>query len=396
MIDDAVVPSNDRVISYHTMQKLTPGYEFVYESQVMDRALLIAQSREGFVEPNPCVGAVIVDPQLRFIAEGCHERYGGPHAEVMALRQAGDAARGAWLFVTLEPCNHHGKTPPCTEAVIQSGVSRVFISVADPANHGFGPGVEKLLSAGIDVQLGLKREEGETLLAPFTTFMTKSRPYVHAKWAMTLDGKVATSTGHSKWITNETSRAQVHALRGRMDAILTGIGTVLADDPLLTARPAGARVPLRVVLDSQLRIPLDCQLVRTAKDTPVLLFTTAQADEDKCRRLSGLGVEVIQLNSAASSIRCHLEDVLSELKNRQVTNLLLEAGSGILGAFHDARLIDEVHCFIAPKLVGGASAISPIGGQGQPEIPAVPSLTGWRLKFLDGDIYLRSTVSKLK
>lgn len=365
----------------------------------MQRALDLARTGQGRVEPNPCVGAVIVDEQLQLLGEGCHEQYGGPHAEVMALQDAGPAARGATLFVTLEPCNHHGRTPPCTQAIIAAGIHRAVVAVRDPARHGTESGIEVLRAAGLDVTVGICAPQAESLIAPFTTLMTRGRPYIHAKWAMTLDGKLATYTGHSKWISNAASRERVHALRGHMDGILTGIGTVLADNPLLTARPAGPRVATRIVLDSHARLPLDSQLVQSATAAPVLLVTTAQADPARCQAIAHAGVEVLICERAAEApaktFTCDLWGLLQELRQRGFTNLLLEAGSHVLGAFHDMKLIDEVHCFIAPKLSGGATAPSPLGGIGLEQIPEHSTFIETQITLLDGDIYFNGRVRPL-
>src|SRR5438876_10929485 len=219
----------------------------------MRRALELAEGGRGYVEPNPLVGAVLVrDHQL--VGEGWHQRYGEAHAEVHALAAAGPAARGATLYVTLEPCCHIGKTPPCTEAVMRAGIERVVAAMVDPFPQVAGRGAALLRDAGILVEMGLGEAEARRINAPYLKLLATGRPYVHAKWAMTLDGKIATRTGDSKWISNEASRRIVHTLRGRMDAIIVGIGTVLADDPLLTARPAGQRTAVRVVLDSQGRM----------------------------------------------------------------------------------------------------------------------------------------------
>src|SRR4051794_5088755 len=206
----------------------------------MRRALDLAERGRGFVEPNPVVGAVVVrDGSL--VGEGWHERYGEAHAEVNALSAAGEAARGATLYVTLEPCCHHGKTPPCTDTVLRAGVRRVVAAMLDPFPRVAGGGFAVLLAAGVDVAVGVCEAEARRLNAPYLTLLTHGRPHVHAKWAMTLDGKIATRTGQSQWISNEASRRRVHELRGRMDAVVVGIGTVLADDPMLTARPPGPR-----------------------------------------------------------------------------------------------------------------------------------------------------------
>lgn len=387
--------------------------QFPDEQAVMQRAIELAVRGIGQVEPNPAVGAVIVDETLTLLGEGWHARYGGPHAEVAALDAAGAAARGATLFVTLEPCAHHGKTPPCADAVIAAGLKRVVISTPDPAPHTAGQGIERLRGAGIDVEAGICAEQGRELIAPFAKLMTTGIPYVHAKWAMTLDGKIATRTGNSMWISNEASRARVHELRSRMDGILVGIGTVLADDPLLTARPQGVsagRIPARIILDRRGELPLHSRLVRTVDEAPIVAVTGPEAASDRCTALSEAGVEVLTVSALSATSTGDTEGtadrgaaspppteagpvtLLEELGRRGMTNLLVEGGSRVLGAFWDGGLIDEVHCFIASKLVGGTAALSPIGGHGRAEIPALPSLLHPQIELLDGDVYLHGRV----
>ncbi len=232
---------------------------------VMARALELAARGIGSVEPNPPVGAVLVDDEGNLIAEGWHQRFGGLHAEIEAIAQAEDRTRGATLFVSLEPCCHQGKTGPCTEAIARAGIRKVVVALRDPFPQVDGKGIERLLSLGIEVEVGLLAQEAAHLAAPFLKLVTAARPWVHAKWAMSLDGKIATHSGDSRWISNDASRAIVHRLRGRMDAIVVGAGTALCDDPLLAARPPGPRVATRIVVDSQARLPITSQLVLTAR-----------------------------------------------------------------------------------------------------------------------------------
>lgn len=366
---------------------------FANSEAVMRRALELAAQGAGFVEPNPMVGAVVVDDELRLLGEGFHQRFGGPHAEVHALRQAGERARGATLYVTLEPCCHQGKTPPCTAAVLAAGIKRVHVAALDPFPAVAGQGVAQLRAAGVTVDVGLLEAEAIHLTAPFRTLIQLQRPFVTAKWAMSLDGKLAARTGISKWISGTESRAIVHQMRGRMDGILVGIGTVLADDPLLTARPAGPRMPVRIVLDSQSRLPLDSQLVRTARESAVLLFVTAAAPTDRMSRLQAAGVEVVTVPGDEQG-HSDVTACLLELGRRRLTNLLVEGGSSVLGTFFDRQLIDEVRVFIAPRLIGGAAAASPLGGAGlaTPELAA--SLTSLQVMQIEGDVYIRGRVPR--
>ncbi|HXG10124.1 MAG TPA: bifunctional diaminohydroxyphosphoribosylaminopyrimidine deaminase/5-amino-6-(5-phosphoribosylamino)uracil reductase RibD [Gemmataceae bacterium] len=355
------------------------------DEQWMKRALELAERGRGHVEPNPLVGAVVVRGD-QVVGEGWHRRYGEAHAEVNALAAAGEAARGATLYVTLEPCCHHGKTPPCTDAVIRAGIRRVVAALADPFPQVAGRGAELLRAAGIEVEFGPGEAEARRLNAPYLKLLATGQPYVHAKWAMTLDGKIATRTGDSKWISSEAARRRVHELRGRMDAIIVGIGTVLADDPLLTARPPGPRTPVRIVLDSRGRLPADSQLARTARQTPTLVVTAEGASASHVEALQALGCEVIGL--PVLDERPAVAAVLGELGRRRMTNVLVEGGSAVLGSFLDAGAIDEVHVFIAPRLAGGAGARTPIGGRGVDRIADALALGGWHVEQLAGDVLL--------
>ena len=361
--------------------------QFASSDAVMERALELARRGLGAVEPNPAVGAVIVDDDLRCLGEGWHQRFGGPHAEVHALAAAGASARGATLYVTLEPCCHFGKTPPCSQAVIAAGIRRVVVAMADPAAHVGGRGIAELKAAGVEVSVGLCEAAARRLTAPFVCGQLYQRPWVHLKWAMTLDGKLSTRTGHSQWITSAESRAVVHQLRGRMDAVIVGLGTALADDPLLTARPVGPRTALRIVLDSQARLPLTSHLVQTARETPVLVATTRAISEPICQSLLSAGVEVLTL-PAESSGRTDVRTLISELGRRRLTNVLVEGGSAVHGAFHDADLMDEVHAFIAPKITGGRQSPSPMGGTGLAEIPPGATLIDPVTRTLGPDLYV--------
>jgi diaminohydroxyphosphoribosylaminopyrimidine deaminase/5-amino-6-(5-phosphoribosylamino)uracil reductase len=352
----------------------------------MRRAIVLADGGRGFVEPNPLVGAVVVRND-RIVGEGRHERFGEAHAEINTLAAAGDAARDATLYVTLEPCCHHGKTPPCTEAVLRFGIRRVVAAMRDPFPAVSGKGIAVLQAAGIEVTVGVCEAEARRLNAPYLKLTTTGRPYVHAKWAMTLDGKIATRTGDSKWISNEASRRRTHDLRGRMDAIIVGIGTVLADDPLLTARPPGPRTPVRIVLDSSGRTPLSSQLVRTAVETPTLIVL----GKDVPTALRASRCELLNLPEEEGRIA--LPTLLDELGRRRMTNILVEGGSEVLGAFLDARAIDEVHVAVAPRLAGGAAAKTPLAGHGIDQIKNALALTDVSVEMLDGDVLVHGRVS---
>ena len=359
-----------------------------FDDAAMRRALELATRGRGFVEPNPQVGAVVVrDGEI--VGEGWHERFGGPHAEVMALAAAGPKARGATLFVTLEPCCHHGKTPPCTSAIRAAGIARVVVATGDPFPAVAGRGVETLRAADINVETGLLAAEAERLTAPFRTLVTRGRPWVIAKWAMSLDGRLAAAPGQDRWISSVESRGVVHDLRSRVDAIAVGIATAVADDPLLTARPvagstAGPRQPLRIVLDGQARLPLASKLVQTARQLPVLVAVGPQAPHDKVAALEASGCEVWRGDAADHATRTAA--LLVELGRRRLTNLLVEGGPTLLAGMFAADQIDEVWAFIAPLILGGGTAGGP------PPLPDVPRLAVEDVSFPGGDVLIRGTI----
>jgi diaminohydroxyphosphoribosylaminopyrimidine deaminase/5-amino-6-(5-phosphoribosylamino)uracil reductase len=296
--------------------------------------------------------------------------------------------------VTLEPCCHHGKTPPCTEALVRAGVERAVIAVEDPFTQVAGRGIAELRNAGIECEVGMQAAHANWLLAPYRKLVTTGRPWVIAKWAMTLDGKLATRTGDSQWISSEASRAVVHQIRGRVDAVMVGSGTARADDPLLTARPSVRedvkRVATRVVVDSAASLSSESRLVQTASDVPVLVAAASEASPDACRRLMEAGVEVVQWPGTRAE---RLNALLAELGRRRMTNVLVEGGSRLLGALFDARAVDEVHVFIAPKLAGGCEAPSPVGGEGSERMAHALQLADIAIEELDGDVYVHGRVA---
>jgi len=335
----------------------------------MARALELADRALGRVSPNPAVGAVLVRDGL-IVGEGFTQPPGQAHAEIVALTAAGPRARGAEMYVTLEPCCHVGRTPPCTEAIIAAGVAAVHVAVPDPYPQVNGQGINALQRAGITVTVGAHRGEAERLNAAFFHFVRTGRPLVTAKWAMSADGKVATRLRDSRWVTSPAARRAVHRERDASDAIIVGIGTVLADDPALTVRleeeGEAQRAPrpcppLRVVLDSQARMPPTARMLRDGGG-PVLVYVTAHAPADRVRALVEAGAEVIPTRSVEG--RPDPSAVLADLARRGAIRVLLEAGPTLMGAFLDHQLIDRVMAFIAPRLVGGASALSPVGGEG--------------------------------
>lgn len=341
----------------------------------MRRALRLAARGQGRVEPNPMVGCVIVRDG-RVIAEGWHRRFGGPHAEVVALRRCTADPRGATVYVTLEPCCHQGQTPPCTRALLAAGVGRVVAAMRDPNPRVAGRGLKTLRRAGIEVQVGVLAEAARTLNAPFTKLMRRKRPWVILKWAQSLDGRIATFTGDSKWISDERMRAHAHRVRGRVDALLVGRRTVETDDPLLTCRVGRARrTATRIVLDAHLRTPPRAQLVRTARDVPTWVFCTPPAPAARARRLEAAGCVVHRVplargphpptvNPQTDAPGVDLGAVLDLLGQHRMTNVLVEGGAALLGRFFDEKLADEIHVYVAPRLIGGATAPGALGGVG--------------------------------
>lgn len=332
----------------------------------MARALEIAALGRYGASPNPMVGAVILDREGRLVGEGYHAVFGGPHAEAMALAEAGDQARGGTLFVTLEPCAHHGKTPPCTDAVVAAGLKRVVIALAEPTKTA-GGGIDRLRAEGIEIQEGPGSERSRILNRRWLRWAQFHRPWVTLKTAVSLDGRIATRTGQSKWITGEEARNRGLELREEHDAILVGVETVLADDPQLTRRlglnPAGSWK--RIVLDSTLRTPDAAQVVRHEPETTLIVHTAEASAEDR-RRLREAGVELVELR-AGDDGRIDLEALLEYLARNELAALLVEGGPTVHGSFHDADLIDEIALFMAPILIGGPAPAT-VAGLGIPTL----------------------------
>lgn len=332
----------------------------------MQRALNLAELAKGKTSPNPIVGAVIVRGD-DVIGEGYHERAGADHAEIAAIKAAGGDVRGASVYVTLEPCCHTGRTGPCSQALIDAGVAKVFIASLDPSEKVDGKGLQELMDAGIEVELlgGMVAARARAQNEAFRKHSVTGLPFVIFKSAMSLDGKIATNTGDSKWISGEDSRALVHGLRGEVDAIAVGSGTALIDDPLLTCRLPGAdRQPLRVVFDSKAGLSLESQLVRTATEVPTLVFVTENAPPEKVEALQAAGVEVTAVGTLDGQV--DTGEALRRLGSRErpVLSLLLEGGPTLAASFVETGTIDKVMVFIAPKLIGGRSARTPVEGEG--------------------------------
>ncbi len=351
----------------------------------MQRALDLAIRGQGSVEPNPMVGCVVVrDGEI--IGEGWHQRYGGPHAEIHALHAAGPRAQGSCVYVTLEPCSHYGKTPPCTEALIASGVHRVVVAMSDPFPAVSGRGLTQLQQAGIIVECGLLEDQARRINGPYLKLLQQGRPWIMAKWAMSLDGKIATASGDSRWISGEQSRAVVHQLRGRVDGIMVGSRTAQVDNPQLTARPSGRRQASRVVFDRLARLASDSHLAQTAGQVSVLVAVGEEAAFEDRLRLGDCGCEVIVC--PGQSYAEQLGSLLDELGRRRWTNLLVEGGGGLLGGLFELGEINEVHVFVAPKLIGGSQAVSPLGGLGAKTIAEAWSIQELAFEKLGEDLYL--------
>jgi diaminohydroxyphosphoribosylaminopyrimidine deaminase/5-amino-6-(5-phosphoribosylamino)uracil reductase len=355
--------------------------------QWMARALSLAARGRGLTSPNPMVGAIVVRDGA-VLAEGFHERAGAAHAEAAALAAAGDSARGATLYVTLEPCNHVGRTPPCVEAIIRAGIRRVVSATRDPNPRVRGGGTAALIAAGIEVATGCLEREARVLNRAFFTAVERHRPHVTAKWAMTLDGRIAAFDRASQWITGEAARREGQRLRSQSDAIVTGIGTVLADDPALTVRLSEPwpREPYRVVVDSRARLPLGARLLATGTRPRVLVAVGEAAPPQRVAALEAAGVTVLQCKSRDG--RVDVADLCARLFALDVLAVLLEAGGELTGAFVQARLVDRVAAFVAPKLLAGAQAPGPAGGTGLPladalrlgDMTARPLGTDWLLE----------------
>ena len=336
------------------------------DRRLMARALELAAQGVGRVSPGPLVGCVLAQEDGQIVGEGFYDFEQVKHAETIAIEQAGSRARGATAYISLEPHAHYGRTPPCTGALISAGIRRVVAPIEDPNPAVSGKGFSHLSASGIEVSRGLLATEAERVNEKYIHFMRTGTPFVHLKIATSLDGKIATRTGDSRWITGEQSRARVHELRHEHDAILVGAGTVAADDPLLTDRSGEARRrPLaRIILDDQLRLRADSRLARTAREAPVVVFASPSVDASLISPLEQGGVDVVKEKSGGRD----LDAVLRELGRREIQGLLVEGGATVAGAFLDAGLVNKLTVFVAPLIIGGSDAPSAIGGLGAAKI----------------------------
>lgn len=359
------------------------------EEEYMKLALRLARRGLGWASPNPMVGAVLVKNN-RIIGRGYHRRFGGNHAEVNALQNASTDPAGATLYVTLEPCCHHGKTPPCVDAIISNRLKRVVIGTLDPNPQVNGKSVEMLNEHGIETRVGVLEHECRELNEAHFKYMTTGRPLVTLKFAQTLDGRIATTRGDSRWISSEEFRKRAHRLRDSNDAILVGINTVLADNPQLTVRLVKGRNPTRVVLDSRLRIPLDCEIIRTRNEAPVLIATTAQADREKATRLRELDIDVLTVPPDKSG-EIDLKHLLQALGERHISSLLVEGGGKVITSFLRQKLADKVIAAIAPKILG--RGIEAVGELDIVQISQALPLTLQKISRAGADIVIEARVN---
>jgi diaminohydroxyphosphoribosylaminopyrimidine deaminase/5-amino-6-(5-phosphoribosylamino)uracil reductase len=348
----------------------------------MKRALLLARKGKGRTSPNPLVGAVLVK-RGKVMGEGYHAKAGKAHAEIIAIERAGKDARGSTLYVNLEPCTHYGKTPPCAPAVIQAGVRRVVVGMVDPNPLVKGKGISTLRKAGIDVQIGTLEKQCKTLNEAFCKYILVKEPFVILKAAATLDGKIATRNGESKWISNEASRRLVHGVRNEVDAVVVGVGTILKDDPLLTARIRGGRDPVRIILDSRLRIPEDARVIGVSSSR-TLIATTTLAPRDKIERLQRAGAQVVLVESKNGKV--DLRSFLSKLGELGMMSILVEGGSQVNGAFLDGGLIDKLLLFLSPRMMGDPQALGIFQGKGFEHLKEAASVEDIKIRRIGEDI----------
>ncbi|MBR1728687.1 MAG: bifunctional diaminohydroxyphosphoribosylaminopyrimidine deaminase/5-amino-6-(5-phosphoribosylamino)uracil reductase RibD [Selenomonadaceae bacterium] len=353
----------------------------------MNEALKIAANARGRTSPNPLVGAVIVKNN-RIIAEGWHRQAGTPHAEINALNMAGDLAKDSTLYVTLEPCSHFGRTPPCANAIVNAGIKKVVIAMTDPNPKVAGRGIEILKNAGIEVEVGILEDQARRLNEVFIKWITTQKPFVTLKTAMSLDGKIATATGQSQWITSEESRRKVHELRDINDAIMIGIGTVLADNPSLTTRIDGGKNPIRIIVDSQLRTPINANVIVDGQ-AKTIIATTKNAPINKVDALKKSGVEII---FCGDDRRVDLNILMNELASREITSIFVEGGGTLNFSLLENHLVDKVFAFIAPKIIGGREALTSVEGDGFSDLNKAINLKNITTEMIGEDILISGIV----
>lgn len=350
----------------------------------MERALALAAKGRGTTTPNPMVGAVIVKDG-RVIGEGYHIRAGEGHAEVNAFKNATEDVTGATMYVTLEPCSHYGKTPPCADKIIEKGIGRVVVGALDPNPLVAGRGIEKIRNAGIPVVTGVLAEKSIQLNEVFMKYIVTKRPFVLLKAAMSLDGKIATAAGESQWISCEASREEVHRLRHELTGIMAGIGTVLADDPMLNCRIEGGKQPIRIILDSHLEIPESSRLVASAGEYPLIVATLEESRPEKKEHLKTLGVQILEI-PADENGHVNLDILMDRLGEMKIDSILLEGGGRLAEGALRAGIVDKVQFYIAPMLIGGEQAKTPVEGQGIDALKDAWHLTGLQSEIIGDDI----------
>ena len=383
--------------SYETFTEREMGIWMKEHEYYMKRAIDLALTAKGYTSPNPMVGCIVVKDGV-VVAEGCHEKYGEYHAERNALLKCKEDVHGAELYVTLEPCCHHGKTPPCTDIIIEKGIKKVYVGSLDSNPLVAGKGVKILQEAGIEVEIGILEAECLAMNEIFYHYIEHQTPLVAMKYAMTLDGKIAAYTGDSKWITCEESRAYVHELRKEYAGIMVGIGTVLADNPMLNCRIAKGVDPIRIICDSNLRTPLDSNLVKTAREIPVIVAYAEQesiesenyeALQERKRLLEENGVTCI---CTGTSSQVDLKVLMQELGKRKIDSVLIEGGASIHASALEQEIVDKVYAFVAPKIIMGETAKSPIGGKGIEKMQNSISLKRVSWKQIGNDICMTGYV----
>lgn len=364
-----------------------------YDEKYMKLAMQLAGNAIGRTSPNPLVGAVIVKDN-RVVGCGWHRKAGTPHAEVHALNQAGELAQGADVYVTLEPCAHYGKTPPCAKALVEAKVKNVYGGLLDVNPKVAGKGFKILEDAGIHVEYGFLQDELRKQNEVFFKWIEHKKPFVVLKAAMTLDGKIATATGQSKWITNETSRAYGYKLRDIYDGIMVGINTVIEDNPMLTARVDGGKNPIRIVVDSSLKIDINANVVQD-KSAKTIIATTDKADKDKILKLQAQDVDVIVVDKDEND-KVDIEKLLDILGQQNICSILVEGGATLSGSFVAKKLVDKVYFFIAPKIIGGKEAKTPVAGTGILNLQEALALKDIQIEKLEEDILIIGRVDKDK
>ena len=370
----------------------TPEQDF----DTLTMRMALDEARKAVPSPNPPVGAVVVSPDGAVVASACHVRAGDDHAEWAAIKQAGDAARGATLYVTLEPCNHEGRTPPCVDAILRTGIARVVIGCLDPNPSVVGGGAKRLAEAGIAVEVGVAGDEAQALIAPWTKFITTGLPHVALKLGLSLDGRIATRSGASKWVTGPEARAKVQELRARRCAVAVGIGTALADDPRMTVRdialaPQG-KSPIRLVFDTRLRLPLHSRLVQTSREVPTWVLTGTDAPASLEQALADAGCVVLRVPISAEG-RVDVSAALRLLASHNVVSILVEGGAELAGSLLASRNADELHAFIAPILLGPRGRPGAVDWAGPDTPNEAPRIVDPRWELCGRDAYVSGPMS---